>query len=486
MASRETDSLENKRIDSWKEIAAFFGKDERTVKRWEKERALPIHRMPGGRGSVFAYTAELTGWLHSTYATKVTDEPLEGNIEVTDHEVTPPAIYVAIEPPSAAEISPVTTPVEELAQASTGSSRRIRGWIAGSIVLVVVVLLLVRVLNHSAHGKSIAAGKAHRVPSPEAQELYLRGRYYWNRRTGDSLKEAIDAYSQAIEREPDYAAAYAGLAQCYDLLREYSNMPPAESYPRAISAATKAIQLDDTLPEAHAALAFALFFWSWEVPRALDEYRRAIQLNPNDVEAHHWYATSLLSLERYQDALREINTAQALNPTSPSIVADRALILYWAGETQRGLGTLEEMERAEPDFLSPHRYLANIFFGIGNFEGFIDETRHSGELSHNEEEIALGDAADRGWQQRGARGMFESMMAAQQSYFDAGKSSGFLLATTCAHLGRKKDAVHYLEAAYRAHDVYLFGLAGSYLEQQLKGDPEFIELEKQIRDRIEG
>ncbi len=109
-------------------------------------------------------------------------------------------------------------------------------------------------------------------------------------------------------------------------------MPRSEAFPRAIAAAAKAVALDDSLGEAHRALAFALFYWEWNIPRAFAEYRRAIAIDPRDEEAHHWYATSLLTLHRYPEALVEINEARKLDPTSRSILSDQALIRYWNGD----------------------------------------------------------------------------------------------------------------------------------------------------------
>src|SRR5579875_3395682 len=260
-----------RRIDSWKEIAAFFGRDERTVRRWEKERALPVHRVPGDRGGVFAYADELTRWLNSTRAASPAD----------------PAVQM---PGSSAQIPAVSEPL-------LARPRQNRLWAVPLAIFVIALLglILYGYLHRAARRQaalSAPAARASHQPDAEAEEFYLKGRYYWDRRTEGNLNLAVDAFTQAVVHDPSYAQAYAGLAESYDLMPEFTSMPRSEAFPRAIAAAGKAVSLDDSLGEAHRALAFGLFYWDWNFPRALAEYRRAIAIDPRDEEAHHWYATS--------------------------------------------------------------------------------------------------------------------------------------------------------------------------------------------------
>ena len=458
---------ENRRIDSWKEIAAFFGRDERTVKRWEKERGLPVHRLPGERGGVFAWSQELTQWLNSS-------SDAHGRI---DQEPAPP-----IPPPA---------PAHEIAvspEATAPVSARTAMLSLAALVLALLALSLYafRFLHRSAHAAS--GGPASVVvhpPDPEAEQFYLKGRYYWNRRTESDLRQAIDAFTQAVVHDSDYAKAYAGLAECYDLMPEFSSMPRSEAFPRAIAAASKAVALDDSLAEAHRALAFALFYWDWNVNRAFEEYQRAIQLDPRDEEAHHWYATSLLSLGRYQDAMVEIGKAQQLNPASRSILADQALIRFWAGDRAAAIAKLEEIERAEPDFVSAPRYLAGIAFAQKNPRLFISQTRRLAALSNDAQLAALADAAERGFAKDGERGMLEAMRLVQQQAVDSGQASGFELARTCTLLGRKDEAVAALKAAFNSHDYMVMGVATDPSFAPLHGDAAFEELKREVTDRMD-
>jgi tetratricopeptide (TPR) repeat protein len=479
MSRNGSSSGENRRIDSWKEIAAFFGRDERTVKRWEKDRSLPVHRVPGSqRGGVFAYTEELTNWLNSPTAEK----------EIPEQE---PSLSPLNSPGSEIKSEPEPElPIASAVEPSPTSSYRTKViWAVALATLVIVLGLGISFAVYRARGDAPERGVSHgaikRVPNPEAVEFYLKGRYYWNRRTGDSLNRSVDAFTQAIVLDPSYAEAYAGLADSYDLMREYTPMPASEAYPRAIAAANKAVALDDSLSEAHRALAFGLFYWKWEIPRALNEYQKAIRLNPNDVEAHHWYATALLNIGRMDEAFSEIESARRLNPTSPSILADRALILYWSGNHDGAIAALTELEEAEPGFLSPPRYLASLLFSQKDYPGFLAQSERAARISKDPQEIAIAEAAQRGWSAGGEHPMLEEIERTQQTSFERGQSSGFQLASTCLLLGRKKDAIRYLQAAYAAHDPLVFTVTRNQFGTELKGDPAFEELKAQLQAHID-
>ena len=462
-------SAENRRIDSWKEIAAFFGRDERTVKRWEKERGLPVHRLPGERGGVFAWSHELTAWLNSAAGNGKSQAPAAPD--------NPPPVAASPQPEPA------------VPAASTPPPRRTWLWASFlTIVLAGTLLLGFHLLRgssreHASLGDPHPAA-SHHVPDPEAQEFYLKGRYYWSRRTEGSLRQALDAFTQAVVHDSDYAQAYAGLAECYDIMPEFTSMPRSEAFPRAITAARKAVSLDDSLAEAHRALGFALFYWEWNVPGALAEYRRALALDPRDEEAHHWYATSLLTLGRMQEALVEIDKAQQLNPASRSILCDQALIHYWAGKHEPAIEKLREIEREEPDFVSAPRYLAGLAFARKDYRGFIDQTRRLATLIGDRQTFDTATAAQRGLARGGERGMLEAIRAVQQRYFDQGQSSGFELARTCALLGRKQEAVTALKAAVANHDYLVLGVSSDPDFALLSNDPSFEQLQRQITERM--
>lgn len=461
-------STENRRIDSWKEIAAFFGRDERTVKRWEKERGLPVHRLPGERGGVFAWSHELTAWLNSTAAAN-------GKTET-------------VPPPAASPVQP-DSPAPTLPPDSTPPQHRRLLWTSVIIPVILAVsigavLLRRQPWREHMSGRENHSLPSHHIPDPEAQEYYLKGRYYWNRRTEGSLRLALDAFTQAVVHDSNYAQAYAGLAECYDILPEFTPMPRSEAFPRAIVAARKAIALDDSLAEAHRALGFALFYWDWKVPAALSEYQRSLELDPRDEEAYHWYATSLLTLGRYPEARVAIDKAQQLSPASRSILSDQALIRFWAGDRPAAIEKLREIEQSEPDFLSAPRYLAGIAFAQKDYRTFIDQSRRVATISNDKQLLALTDAAQHGLSSGGERGMLEAMRAVQQRTFDSGDTSGFDLARTCALLGRKQEAVTDLKAAIANHDYMVLGMANDQTFAAMSNDPGFEQLLRQITERM--
>jgi tetratricopeptide (TPR) repeat protein len=457
-------TTENRRIDSWKEIAAFFGRDERTVKRWEKERGLPVHRLPGERGGVFAWSHELHAWLNSSAS---------GNGKMD------PA------PPPAATIPPTPEPSPAPFAAAPRHSALFPAAAIVALALIAVTVAGFIALRHFRnHSVSTETAAPHYVPDPEAQQLYLKGRYYWSRRTADSLRQAIDAFTQAVVHDSDYAQAYAGLAECYDLMPEFAAMPRSEAFPRAIVAARKAVALDNSLAEAHRALGFALFYWEWKVPAALSEYQRAIALDPRDEEAHHWYATSLLSLHRFDEARAQIDIAQQLDPASRSILCDRALIHFAAGDKASSIEKLREMEQSEPDFLSVPRYLAGMAFAQKDYRTFIAQSKRLATLSADKQQLDIANAAQRGLARGGERGMLEAMRVVQLRYFENGQSSGFELARTSALLGRTEDTVTALRGAIAAHDYNVLGIAADPDFHPVQSDPAFQDLLRQVTERL--
>jgi tetratricopeptide (TPR) repeat protein len=162
--------------------------------------------------------------------------------------------------------------------------------------------------------------------NPEAYEAYLRGRYFWNKRTGDGLRKAIEYFTTAIEKDPTFAAAYSGLADTYALSGdwEYGILSPQDAFTNAKAAATKALALDNNLAEAHTSLAFALDLYAWDWEAAENEYQRAIALNPGYATAHHWYGWHLIVMGRNGDGIAELRTAESLDPLSPILSADLA------------------------------------------------------------------------------------------------------------------------------------------------------------------
>jgi tetratricopeptide (TPR) repeat protein len=482
-----------KRLDSWKEIATFFGRDERTVKRWEKERGLPVYRVPGSaRGGVFAYAEELADWLKApNHALDVLDPSAEES--AASNQDSDRALAVAV-PGNASAAVPTRVPdnvliIKPAAEAPARSeapalrlvpapsrlaAARVLLWlvplvlIAGSFVAISFTRREPRVKN--------ALAAPHR-PGMEAQDLYLKGRYYFEKRTPDDLNKAVDFFTQAIVHDPGYAAPYVGLADSYNLLREYSAMPPQEAFPRALVAASKAVELDANSAEAHNSLAFASFWGFFDAATAEREFKRAIELDPNFPRAHHWYATFLTNIQRDKDALVEIERARQLDPSSTPILADKGFILACAGKTEEARALLTQLEASQPDFVPPHRYMAEVvYLPAGNYPAYFAEMATVTHLRHDAQAEKKVEAEQKAYASGGVRGLRAERLATARELFDHGNGSAFDLAAAYAALGQKDEALKYLDIAYQRHDLELTMLTSAREFQSMHQDPEFREV----------
>ena len=451
------------RLDSWKEIAAFFDRDERTVKRWEKDRALPVHRYPGSaRGRVFAYADELSRWLGTPVL--VLDAP------------------VAASPSGDSEVQ---TPAVQAPHASHLLSRKLAAWTAGVLIVCGLVAAAAVRREHSASVLASSTPPAAPKPAtetfayrpvPEAEELYLQGRYYWNRRTPDGLNTAVDYFTQAIVKDPNYADAYVGLADCYNLLREYTIMPAREAFPRAIAAAKRAVELDDNSANAHASLAFVIFYGDWDAAEAERHFQRALALNPNYANAHHWHATFQMTMGHFPEALGEIERAQELDPASAAILADKGLILFLAGQQQPAIELLKGLENSDPTFLSPHRYLADAYLATRRYEEYLTEAELTASASHDDAALTVAKAGEKGFARGGEQGMLRSMLQAQKKLLAEQRVSAFQLARTSALLGERAAALAYLQTAFQAHDSDMVSLRNDVTLRSLHNDRSFRDL----------
>ncbi|MGC2448378.1 MAG: winged helix-turn-helix domain-containing protein [Candidatus Sulfotelmatobacter sp.] len=333
--------------------------------------------------------------------------------------------------------------------------------------------------NAKAGVKSVAAtspGGLHRAANREAEDFYLKGRFYWNKRTPESLNQAVDSFTQAIVHDPNYSDAYVGLADSYNLMREYTLMPATEAYPRALAAAKKAVELDDHSSAAHASLAFVSFYGMWDAGTADEEFRRAINLDPNNANAHHWYATYLQTVRRFDESLNEIDRAQALDPHSSSILADRGMLLWRAGRREEALRLLRQLEQDDPDALSPRRYLKFVDLEIGDNVGYLAEMNKESLLLHDASLSTIADAAEKGFAAHGARGMLEAQIDQQKKVYNQGKLSPFYLGETYSLLGNTGEALKYLYVCYDRHAQETVNIAADPAFNSLHSIPAFQQL----------
>jgi TolB-like protein len=290
--------------------------------------------------------------------------------------------------------------------------------------------------------------------NPEAFQLYVKGRYYWNKRTNADLKTAISFFNQALEKDPGYALAYSGLADAYSVLISYG-ADPNEVIPKANAAAQKALELDPTLAHPRSVLASSKFEYAFDFAGGEADYRKAIALDPSDASAHHWFSLDLASIGRIQEAIDEVERAHQLDPLSPIISVVRANP-YLAGRqfdkviemTNKVLAEYPDLGRAHAGFLAP------AYWSQHRYSDAIKEWNIGARLEGDKNRAEVAESMDTGFRSGGKSGALRGAIQVLLAQRKAGKS--FVppdwIATIYADLGDKDHAFQWLEIAYKEHD----------------------------------
>lgn len=459
-----SNTLHPDRLNSWKEIAAYLERDERTAKRWEKARALPIRRLPGGRGRVFAFISEIDHWQRNA-----------GSLPDLAAEMS---AVPALEPAAAASFTSEATLDQLVSAKSTGfpeRSRRLWVWPA-AFAAAAAVLLMFMLLSHR-HTQMIAAASRH-VPPAEAQDLYLSGRFYWNTRTAAGLQTALADFQKAVTIDPQYAAAYAGIADCYALMPSFAGMPASTAFPKMLEAAQRAVAIDPDLPEGHRALGFVLFYWNWDREESRREFERSIALNDHDATTLHWYANVLMQSQRSDEALPLIDRARMLDPTSPALVANRALLLAGMGRTNEAMAIWSNIEKTNPLFLPPHRYRSNFALDSRDVATFLAERKEIAAITGSAEDAKRARHFAEAYEQGGEVAMLRAVGDAYATAAQAGQTDEVEAAHVLHTLHRDAEALELLHRAYEHRNIE-FPLVADTVYFADWHDPSFEEL----RDR---
>jgi TolB-like protein/DNA-binding winged helix-turn-helix (wHTH) protein/Flp pilus assembly protein TadD len=326
------------------------------------------------------------------------------------------------------------------------------------------------------------SGRLRRAPTvhPEAFDLYLRGRYAWNQRNAESFGKAVEYFNHAIEKDPNFALAYSGLADSYTLLALYGQ--GITGMANAKAAAEKALQLDGTLAEAHTSLAAVKVLHDWDWQGAEQEFHRAIELNPNSAQAHHWYGNLLLGPEgRHDEAIVELERAQQLDPFSPIIKADTGFAYFLAGHYDLALQAYQRVLATNPNFVPVRFYLSKYYRRTGQYDLWLKESVEDYRLA------GLSGLAE-SLQQMYAQGGFRAVMEEMAKPKGASKIAAFkdLRLDSCATaeadavLGRTVAALDALEECRLASETALIYLKVDPVWTNIRPEPRFQELLRRL------
>ena len=319
-------------------------------------------------------------------------------------------------------------------------------------------------------------GKRHTTDT-QAYQLYLKGRYYWNRFTQDGCKKSLGYFEQAIEKDSGYALAYAGLADSYTSLAfpGLKGMAPREAMPKAKAAALKALKLDDTLAEAHSSLAVVQFFFDWDWSAAEREFKRAIELNPNDATAHQWYALYLVNIGRHGEAINEIRRAQELDPLSLMINTLVGVVFHRALQWDAAIEQLRRTLELDPNYSVALVFLGSAYEQKWMYEEAIAVLQKAAALS-------AGDMAAKAWLgylyalSVSRRDEAQKILEEFEELSMQGEAVAMPIARIYLGLGEKENALDWLEQAYEQRDSDMVWLKTWPGFNSLRSDPRFQDL----------
>jgi TolB-like protein/Tfp pilus assembly protein PilF len=530
----------NERLDSWKEIAAYLGRDVRTVQRWERTEGLPVKRhLHQAQYTVYAFRPEIDIWMKDRrfsseppvpVSSPVTSrrglavlpfENLSGDAkqEYFNDGLTEEMVVQLgrLRPDKLGVIGRTTMMQYKGTQKSIGEIGRelgvdylLEGSVRRSDHRVRITAQLIQVSDQThlwadsyerplADVLAIQIGVAERIARSLAMELlpeqhagltrastgnaaahdsYLRGLYLWNTRSEDGFLKAIENFQRAVARDPEYAVAHVGLAVCYVTLGWYGALPTAEAYRRATAAATRALALDDGLAEGHTALGYAkhLYEWNWSAIEA--EHHRALELNPSHVTAHQWYALFLAAVQRFDEALAQMQRALELDPLSLVINAHLGWLLYFLRENDRAIQQLEKTVEMEPKFEVSRYFLGLAYEQRGMYPEAIEALKMSYDLSgqHPGALAGLIHACGRAGRTAEARGFLKELKKMQERRF----VSPYFFALAYTGCDQKNLAFEWFEKALDDRSGWLANLNIEPGLDPIRSDPRFQDLVRRV------
>jgi len=459
------------RLVGWKAIGHFLRCTERTARRWEEDRALPIHRMPGGsRSLVWADADELTLWLQDLPSDVRVGLQVEPQMEAAADEMAEPLPEPQPSPPPGAELISLegVSPVSQ-------TPRRTGITAAGLILLVALVGAGLLVWRSPAAVHGIAYDD-----DAEAREKFKTAQFELSSRTADSLAAAERDFHWLVERYPDRAPAWSGLADVYVLMREFASMPDETAYPLAERAASRALALDPHLADAWLSQGFVLCWWKSDRAGAYRAFETALQLDPTSAKGYHWYGTALSNYGDFDKSLRMLARAHALDPSSHAIVADEGWIQFSAGQQEQGLATLERLVSVDPKFVLWHHYLSQAYLVLGRDEEFLREAMLAAELRGQAGELSMLHLAQQAYGIGGRQAMLDQMTATETEAWQRGAGSAMSIAAYRALANDDAGMMKWLGIAESVHEYDLERLRTDVEFLHVRQDPRIASLVRQL------
>src|SRR5229473_1883295 len=526
--TRLPETHDGDRLDSWKEIAAYLKRDERTVRRWEEREGLPVHRhQHKSRAAIFAYKSELGAWWDNGRKRLEGQEPAAAarrRAWFLWPAAATAAILVFVGGMYARNLlrgrsalahvqSIAVLPLANLSQ--DAAQDYLADGLTEALTTDLGKLSVFRVISRTStiqykgtkksipeiarelhvdavvEGAVLRSGDKVRITAQlidaaadrhvwaEAYELYLKGRYSRDEGTEDGLKLAIEYFRQALERDPQYAPAYAGLADSYAHLPFYSETRPEEAFPKAKAAATKALQLDQTLADAHASMAYVKTYYDWDWAGAEAEFRRGLELNPNYADVHHSYSRFLASLGRIAEARAELKRAQELDPLSLLVQANAGVISYFGREYDQAIQELQKIKELNPKFPVPYWGIGLCYEQKGMYQEAVDQLQKGIAVSGGRGANSIA-SLGHAYGLAGQHGEAQKILAELEKRSKKTYVSSYQIALV--YLGERQNdkAMKQLENAYQEHSTLLTYLKMDPRFDPLRSDPRFQDLVHRI------
>ena len=314
--------------------------------------------------------------------------------------------------------------------------------------------------------------------NPEAYQLYLKGRFYWNKRTPADFEKAIGFFQEAIGKDANYALAYSGLADSYALKTAYTSESPRDLMPKAKTAAIRALELDPNLAEAHASMGQILQYYDYDFGAAEQEFQKAIQLNPNYASAHQWYGEQLSALHRIDEAVTELRRALDLDPLSVIMNKIYGDVLVDGRRFDEGIEQYRKAVDLDPNFPTTYFFLGRAYEAKGMYDKAVENYGKNAVLAGLPSETLA--RVNQAYEKSGWKGYLQSSLTELEAGARLGKFPPFVVSTFYARLGKPDEAMDWLEKAYDDRD-FRVGMIGVLFEfDPIRSDPRFVELTKRL------